>query len=56
MGHKPIARVDCKADRKNKQLIIHSLHYEKNVRKELVKGRIETKLKQFATFNGCDLK
>ncbi len=56
MGHKPIARVDCKADRKNKQLIIHSLHYEKNVRKELVKGRIETKLKQFATFNGCDLQ
>ncbi len=53
-GHQPIARVDCKADRKNKQLIINSLHYEKDVKKELVEGNIETKLKQFARFNGCN--
>jgi uncharacterized protein YcaQ len=55
-GHRPIARVDCKANRKNKQLIINSLHYEKGVEKETVERRIETKLKQFARFNGCDLQ
>ena len=52
-GHQAIARIDCKADRKNNQLLINSLHYEKGVTIDRIKEKIETKLKKFAHFNGC---
>ncbi|VAW36369.1 FIG074102: hypothetical protein [hydrothermal vent metagenome] len=52
-GHKAIARVDCKADRKNKLLWVKSLHYEKNINQSVIQEKIEAKLKQFARFNGC---
>ena len=52
-GHRPIARIDCKADRKNRQLIVNSLHYEKGINQETIKTKIDAKLKQFAKFNVC---
>lgn len=53
-GSRPVARIDCKADRKNKKLLIHSVHYEQNVDRDLVEPRLESKLKYFAKFNGCN--
>ncbi len=52
-GHRAIARIDCKADRKNKCLIVHSLHFEEKCGREAHFSKIEKKLKQFAKFNGC---
>jgi len=52
-GHQAIARVDCKADRTNKQLLVNSLHFEKGINQDAVKGKIEAKLMQFAKFNSC---
>jgi len=52
-GHQAIARADCKADRKNKRLLLHSLHYENNAYQQSTHKKIERKLKQFAQFNGC---
>ncbi|MCB0407974.1 MAG: YcaQ family DNA glycosylase [Bdellovibrionales bacterium] len=52
-GRHPIARVDCKADRQNQKLIIHSISYEKNDDRDDIKKEIASKLKSFAKFNGC---
>ncbi|HHL32133.1 MAG TPA: winged helix-turn-helix domain-containing protein, partial [Oceanospirillales bacterium] len=52
-GNQAIARIDCKADRRKKQLIINALYYEKGVNKNSIKPKIEAKLKQFARFNDC---
>lgn len=53
-GSQPIARMDCKADRKNRILEIHSTHYEKKVNKSKEQARIESNLAVFAKFNGCN--
>lgn len=50
-GTKAIGRIDCKADRKEKTLIVNSLHLE-NGRK--IPAPFKTELKNFATFNGCE--
>jgi hypothetical protein len=52
-GCQPIARMDCKANRKEKILEVHSAHFEKSFKKSRHKSKIESKLKQFAKFNGC---
>ena len=53
-GAKGMARVDCKTDRKNKSLIVQSIHYEKNVDSKLLRQKIKPKLKSFAKFNNCN--
>ena len=52
-GVVPIGRIDCKADRVNKQLLIRSLHIEKNVNKKDDEVKIEAQLRSFAKFNKC---
>lgn len=51
--NKGMARIDCKVDRKEKKLFINSIHYEKNVDKDLLLKKLKPKLKEFAKFNGC---
>ena len=50
-GAKPFARIDCKADRKNQILHIQSIHYEKNVKQDALKLKLNSELKSFARFN-----
>lgn len=52
-GKDAVARLDCKADRENKKLIIKSLHFEKNIDQSSILPKLELKLKQFAKFNSC---
>ncbi len=52
-GCRPVARIDCKADRPNQDLIIHSINYEPNVDREVIEKAIASKMKSFAKFNGC---
>jgi uncharacterized protein YcaQ len=54
-GNQAVARIDCKANRHKKLLVINALHYEKGVNKDLLRPKIEAKLEQFARFNGCSL-
>lgn len=53
-GPRPIGRIDCKADRKNKNLIVQSLHFEDGVDEKSIKTSLTPKLKSFAQFNGCN--
>ena len=53
MGALPIARIDCKADRKNQNLNINSIHHEKNTNRKFPKDKLESKLRLFAKFNQC---
>jgi len=48
-----IARMDAKADRKRKLLIIHNLHFEGADLNELTIGKFATELKSFMEFNQC---
>ncbi|MEO7990005.1 MAG: crosslink repair DNA glycosylase YcaQ family protein [Chryseolinea sp.] len=53
IGDKFVARMDSKADRKQKSLIIHNLHFESiKVTKPMV-AKISDILKAFAKFNQC---
>ncbi len=54
-GREGVARIDCKVDRKNKELLINSMHYEKGVDKKSLDSKLAPKLKAFAKFNGCEL-
>lgn len=54
-GSRFVARIDCKADRINHQLIIQSIHYEKNVDQNLLQEKMGSKLLAFAKFNGCNV-
>lgn len=45
-----IGRIDCKADRKNKILIVNSLHSENGKK---LSSRFIQELEKFAQFNGC---
>lgn len=49
----PVARIDCKADRKNQKLHVRSIHYEKDVKKGSLQPKLESQLRAFAKFNGC---
>jgi uncharacterized protein YcaQ len=48
-----VARVDCKADKKNGQLVVHSLHKEhKLAHREEFDRELRNELNRFAQFNG----
>lgn len=57
LGDVFVARMDAKADRKNKVLTVHNLHFEEiELREEQLEKIIEA-LKSFVQFNGCrDIK
>jgi len=48
-----IARMDAKADRKQKVLIVHNIHFEDVALEEQTIGKLITSLKAFVKFNGC---
>lgn len=59
LGDTFVARMDAKADRKQKLLIVHNLHFEAVELNEAMLGRITEALKAFVLFNQCrdiDLK
>jgi len=53
MGDRFIARMDSKADRKKKELIVHNLHFEDVVLDDADLEKFMVALKAFAAFNGC---
>lgn len=53
-GTEPVARIDCKVNRKTKTLLVLSAHYEEGVDQEAVRSRLDSKLKAFSQFNGCE--
>jgi len=53
IGDTFVARMDSKADRKNKMLIIHNLHFEEvGLNGDMIQKLIDT-LKEFILFNQC---
>lgn len=50
-GTDAIGRVDCKADRKNKTLIINSIHLENGKK---LPNSFKEELNRYAEFNGCE--
>ncbi|PCJ18382.1 MAG: hypothetical protein COB02_10825 [Candidatus Cloacimonadota bacterium] len=57
IGNQPVARIDCKAYRKEEKLIVNSIHYEKGIDKKLLQltDKLNLKLELFAKFNKCKL-
>jgi uncharacterized protein YcaQ len=53
VGDTFVARMDAKADRKQKILIVHNLHFEEVELNEAMMGKIITALKAFVQFNKC---
>ena len=53
IGDTFIARMDSKADRKNRQLIIHNLHFEKVKLTKAMLDKFVDALQAFAKFNLC---
>ena len=53
-GTRFVARIDCKADRKNKLLLVKAIHFEEQVDRETLKKLLKFKSSAFAKFNGCD--
>ena len=50
-----IGRIDCKAERKEKTLIVKNVFYEKGIApSQKLKGELNKSLKKFAGFNSCD--
>jgi len=52
-GETFIARMDAKADRKGKILIVHNLHFEEVSLDEQVIDKLIKSLQAFMKFNGC---
>ncbi|MET1056046.1 MAG: crosslink repair DNA glycosylase YcaQ family protein [Pedobacter sp.] len=52
-GDRFVARMDAKADRKQKVLIVHNIHFEEAVPDENMLDKITEALKAFVHFNGC---
>ncbi|WP_379090751.1 DNA glycosylase AlkZ-like family protein [Pedobacter sp. UC225_65] len=52
-GETFIARMDAKADRKHKVLIVHNIHFEDVELSEEVIEKFSTALKAFVAFNKC---
>jgi uncharacterized protein YcaQ len=53
IGDRFVARMDSKADRKRKVLIVHNLHFEPGKLSEADIGKLTVALKAFARFNQC---
>lgn len=53
-GSKLVARLDCKANRTNRQLIVQSIHFEKKVDQTALQQKLKLKLSAFAKFNDCN--
>jgi len=53
VGNTFVARMDAKADRKRKVLLIHNLHFEDVALREQMISGIAEALKAFVQFNGC---
>jgi uncharacterized protein YcaQ len=53
IGDRFIARADAKADRKQKVLTIHNLHFESIKLTQAMFVRISDAIRDFATFNQC---
>ena len=53
-GTRLVARIDCKANRTDQQLIVQAIHFEKKVDRTTVQEKLNLKLSAFAKFNGCD--
>jgi len=49
-----IARMDAKADRKNKRLMIHNLHFEDVILEDSVIVKLAEALKDYIIFNQCN--
>lgn len=54
VGDTFVARMDSKADRKQKQLIVHNLHFEKVKLSKSMIVKITDALEAFAAFNKCE--
>jgi uncharacterized protein YcaQ len=57
IGSQAVARIDCKAYRKEQKFVVNSIHYEKGVNKDSphLQDKLKSKLKAFAEFNGSKL-
>ncbi|MEH3114409.1 winged helix-turn-helix domain-containing protein [Pedobacter terrae] len=53
-GERFIARMDAKADRKKKTLIVHNLHFEPIEIDEITLDKLVYNLKEFTLFNKCN--
>ena len=53
IGDTFIARMDAKADRKEKTLIIHNLHFEKVKMTGEMTEKLKEAIQRFAGFNAC---
>jgi uncharacterized protein YcaQ len=53
VGDTFVARMDAKADRKQKILLVHNLHFEETELDEAMIGKITVALKAFVQFNKC---
>lgn len=53
-GTAAVARIDCKADRQRRILLIQSSHYEDGIDAAKIKGKLDARLKSFAKFNQCE--
>ena len=53
VGDRLVARMDSKADRKQRTLIVHNLHFEPVKLSKPVIGKITEAIKTFAQFNQC---
>ena len=54
IGDSFVARMDSKADRKKKTLIIHNLHFEPVKMTKSMTEKLCDAIQEFARFNGCD--
>lgn len=53
-GDKFIGRIDCKADRREKTLVVRSFFYENRIKEtRKMKSDLNSALKKFGKFNGC---
>lgn len=52
-GDRMIARIDAKADREKKELILKSFHWEKGLKKGTDHPALKKAIQRFADFNGC---
>jgi len=52
-GNEFIARVDCKADRKNNTLLVQSFHWESKSFKSKYEHKVLTEVQKFSKFSSC---
>ena len=53
-GERLAARLDCKAEREHRVLVVKSLHFERPRDRKALLPALEEALERFAAFNGCD--